>query len=474
MAHSRQADSDLRSLTEHIAAGLTEGISSGRFRAGDRIVEAEIASQFQASHGPVRDALRLLHKQGLVEVIPRRGARVVGQDEAVQSDIPPVLGALIRVAFAQAFTTHSVQSSQHLRENLRAHIDHLSKLTSEPFVVARFVQQLEKLCAVVVAASGYVFLPRFWARQMMSYRAHCSASLVPATAQTVVAAWKNLADQEFEFQKGSVLETQKLFGKHDGLGRSQSSVRLLIAIRSPRIPDYPEVQSYLDAVDDFLQVSSSLHPTLSVQIASKLRERIQTGEYGFGDRFTEIELSNLFLASRGPVRDALRILDEEGLIDLRPRRGAIVRRMPPRELTELYDIREAIGDLCARLAARNGYAPPRWTKLFDEGLDLMERVWKGDGIPAIVWLGLRRTVSKLVYFRADNLAAFALAREIENRLATHYLTHGDRVRRSIVLRNWRRIRDAIVNGDEDVAGITLGEAIRRSKEATLQALKYKL
>jgi DNA-binding GntR family transcriptional regulator len=465
-----QPDHDLRSLTEHVAADLMECISAGKFRAGERIIEADVAAQFQVSHGSVRDAFRLLHKQGLVEVIPRHGARVIGKDKAAQSYIPMVLAAFVRTALARTFATQSKQSLAKLCDPLKVHIEYLSELSREPFASGNFVYQLDRICSLVITAAQCNILPRFWARQMAGYRVYCAA-LPATTAQAIASSWQALAEQDFETQKQTVFDAECLFTNCARAASLEPTPRRLTASQSPRVPDYPEVQSYLDAVDGYVQISSSLHPTLSTQIANKLRERIQTGEYGFGDRFTEVELSNRFLASRAPVRDALRILDEEGLVELRPRRGAIVRRMSPGELAELYDIREGIGDLCARGAARNNHADPRWEQLFDEGLDLMERAHKNSGNPPVVWLGLRRSVSKLVYFRANNLVAFTVAREIENRLATQYLTHGDQVRKSFVLGNWQRIRNAIVANDEERAGRALSEAINRSKNATLEALK---
>jgi DNA-binding GntR family transcriptional regulator len=67
-------------------------------------------------------------------------------------------------------------------------------------------------------------------------------------------------------------------------------------------------------------------PTLTVseQIASRVGERILSGQLAPGVRIGEQELADEFKVSRGPVRDALRILEREGLATLLARRGAIV------------------------------------------------------------------------------------------------------------------------------------------------------
>jgi DNA-binding GntR family transcriptional regulator len=58
------------------AEALREAIVEGRLRPGERIKEVPLASQLGLSRGPIRDALRLLERDGLVEVIPNRGAVV--------------------------------------------------------------------------------------------------------------------------------------------------------------------------------------------------------------------------------------------------------------------------------------------------------------------------------------------------------------------------------------------------------------
>jgi len=65
-----------RALSQHAADALRRAILAGRFRPGDRLVEREIADELQISRAPVRDALRLLAKDGLVTLAPHRAAVV--------------------------------------------------------------------------------------------------------------------------------------------------------------------------------------------------------------------------------------------------------------------------------------------------------------------------------------------------------------------------------------------------------------
>ena len=91
-------------------------------------------------------------------------------------------------------------------------------------------------------------------------------------------------------------------------------------------------------------------PTMTVpeQIAARAGERILDGRLLPGERISEQELADEFQVSRGPVREALRILEREGLATLLARRGAIVTELSAQELTELLDIRAGLFEVAVR------------------------------------------------------------------------------------------------------------------------------
>lgn len=91
-------------------------------------------------------------------------------------------------------------------------------------------------------------------------------------------------------------------------------------------------------------------PTLTVpeQIAARLGDRILSGAMVPGDRIGEQELADEFSVSRGPIREALRILEREGLVTILARRGAIVTELSATELGELLDIRAGLFEVVVR------------------------------------------------------------------------------------------------------------------------------
>ncbi|MDH5392925.1 MAG: GntR family transcriptional regulator [Gammaproteobacteria bacterium] len=92
---------------------------------------------------------------------------------------------------------------------------------------------------------------------------------------------------------------------------------------------------------------------LYMQVADKLRDQIYQHELKPGDAIDEMALCERFGISRTPLREALKVLDSEGLIELIPRKGSFVRNMDIDELNELFPVMAVLEGLCAREAVEN-------------------------------------------------------------------------------------------------------------------------
>lgn len=86
-------------------------------------------------------------------------------------------------------------------------------------------------------------------------------------------------------------------------------------------------------------------------LADYLRDRIRQGVFAPGQRLIEADLTLELGVGRGRVREVLRTLVGEGLLDFQENRGVLVRRLTRAEVTEIGQTREALEGLCARLAA---------------------------------------------------------------------------------------------------------------------------
>ena len=86
------------------------------------------------------------------------------------------------------------------------------------------------------------------------------------------------------------------------------------------------------------------------RLAATLQARVLSGELPSGSRLRQEALAEEFGVSRTPVREALRKLQANGLVELEPNRGALVRALSPREIRDAYEVRAELEGLAAELA----------------------------------------------------------------------------------------------------------------------------
>lgn len=92
--------------------------------------------------------------------------------------------------------------------------------------------------------------------------------------------------------------------------------------------------------------------SLGAQVADIIRRRIVRGELAQGDRLTEEGVAEEFGVSRGPVRDAVSLLVNEGLVETRRPRGIYVRGLTLDDIEQLYSLRAALEQLAVSRAMR--------------------------------------------------------------------------------------------------------------------------
>ncbi|MGH6639725.1 MAG: phosphonate utilization associated transcriptional regulator [Polaromonas sp.] len=92
-------------------------------------------------------------------------------------------------------------------------------------------------------------------------------------------------------------------------------------------------------------------------VQAEIEQMILRGELGVSQRINESELATRFGTSRGPVREALRALEECGLVRSEKNRGVFVREISVADADEIYDLREALDELIGRRLALQITAP---------------------------------------------------------------------------------------------------------------------
>lgn len=107
---------DYLGLRESVVTSIREAIHSGALRPGDRLFEAGLADQMGISRAPIREALRQLELEGLVEMSPRRGAAVARFSREDVLEVYSLRSALEGLACHLAVERASADDWRHLRE----------------------------------------------------------------------------------------------------------------------------------------------------------------------------------------------------------------------------------------------------------------------------------------------------------------------------------------------------------------------
>ena len=96
--------------------------------------------------------------------------------------------------------------------------------------------------------------------------------------------------------------------------------------------------------------------SLAEDAADRIREQILSGGFSPGEHLVEAKIADQLAISRGPVREAFKLLRAEGLLKEEPRRGTFVVSLSADDVREIYGLRAALEGRAARMLARSGDA----------------------------------------------------------------------------------------------------------------------
>lgn len=214
-------------------------------------------------------------------------------------------------------------------------------------------------------------------------------------------------------------------------------------------------------------------PSRADQVHAQLKEEIELGELGPGAPLAELSLVARTGASRTPVREALRRLAAEGLVDLVPRQGARVSRVSLQSVRDLFDFRVMLEPAAIRQATEATAADPALRRTFTAMRTEFARIQKRANSPArardFYALADRFDWAVIDATRNEHLRrTIAELRPHTARLRN--LSHADPSRVDVSVAEHLVICDAVLRGDADEAAARTAEHLVGSLETIFRNL----
>ena len=196
-----------------------------------------------------------------------------------------------------------------------------------------------------------------------------------------------------------------------------------------------------------------------------VRLGIVEGRFPMGHQLREIQLAAALGMSRGPVREALRRLSEEGLLEEEPHRGVRVREVSARDIVDLYNVRIALETTAIRLLIRNGVSTEPLRRVIDEQAEAARR--GSSHIVARTGLEFHRTLCEL----SGNVVLAQVFRSLEAQVMMA-ISIGDARAPALLepVQGHRRLVERIEAGDERGAVGELADIVATALGRILEAL----
>jgi len=219
-------------------------------------------------------------------------------------------------------------------------------------------------------------------------------------------------------------------------------------------------------------------------VCKTLRDAILEGKIKPGTRLMELHLASQLGVSRTPVREAIRLLEMDGLVHIHPRRGAVVADISEADLRDVLEVRQALEELAVRTACR--YADDEVIRQLEEAEKAFERTLgleSGGGADA---------PGRRVHFHDGTFTEMAEADVAFHEIITD-ASHNRRLQKLLtgireqifryrlenlkdpasyphLIGDHRALIDALKAGDEEAAARAILRHIENQKNAILQTL----
>ncbi|MEM1079007.1 MAG: GntR family transcriptional regulator [Pseudomonadota bacterium] len=197
-----------------------------------------------------------------------------------------------------------------------------------------------------------------------------------------------------------------------------------------------------------------------------LLDAIRAGHYAPGDRLREVEIAERLSLSRTPIREALRRLEADGIVEHRARIGAVIRKLSHGEVVELYEMRLVLERTASELAAKHA-VPAQADEL--EALNAQIAACHEDSQRAAA---INQQFHEVLYRAGRNRFLLEAARALNNALLLlGPTTLADEARIETVCHQHSAIIAAIREGDAPAAGAAAEAHLQTSLRHRLSVMR---
>ncbi len=210
--------------------------------------------------------------------------------------------------------------------------------------------------------------------------------------------------------------------------------------------------------------------SLANLVQTEIERMILTGDLPSGAKLTESTLAEQLGVSRGPIREAFRMLEEAGLVRTEKNRGVFVRDVPIEEALQIFEVRAAMDLYVGRKLAQSLSATQ--VKELRQLVDAMEQAVKADNAQHYHRFNLKFHDRLLELAGNDKL--LATYRKLVNELSLFRRQNLTRESMAIYTREHRQIVKAIAAGDAEAAGQAMFQHVMNSRDRTLHNYEQKL
>lgn len=203
-------------------------------------------------------------------------------------------------------------------------------------------------------------------------------------------------------------------------------------------------------------------------VFNSLRQAILRGDLKPGERLMEIQLANRLGVSRTPVREAIRKLELEGLVQMIPRKGAEVAKITVKDLEDVLEVRTALEELAVRDACE--HVTQEQLDRLGQANEEFRRALEGEDL--LVCGKADMNFHEIIYEATNNRRLMQILNNLREQMYRYRMEYlKDREMYPVLLREHETIREALGARDREKAGAAIRDHIENQRESIINSLR---